>query len=77
MENDDPVNVIDFTRRFIDKYKRKELDVGYYRRFDALSDYDYNIPEGEFIFNPELHKEYINISYNLTQVLLKLIKVPV
>lgn len=78
MESEDPVHVIDYMRNIIDKYKRKELDPGYYRRFDAISDYDYqNIPEDGFIFNPDLHKEYINISYNLTEVLLKLIKIPV
>jgi hypothetical protein len=76
MENGDNIEVIDFTKRFIDKYKRKELDVGYYRRFDSLSDFDVNMPDDEFIFNPELHKEYINISYNLDAVLLRLIKIP-
>ena len=78
MENEDPIHVIDYMRRLIDQYKRKELDIGYYRRFDAMSEYDFiNIPEDGFIFNPELHKEYVNISYNLMEVLLKLIKIPV
>lgn len=78
MESEDPIHVIDYMRRLIDQYKRKELDIGYYRRFDAISEYDFiNIPEDGFIFNPELHKEYVNISYNLMEVLLKLIKIPV
>lgn len=76
MESDDKIKVIDFMRRFIDKYKRKELESGYYRRFDGMSEFDVNMPESEYIFNPEIHKEYIDISYNLTQVLLKLIKIP-
>lgn len=76
MESSDNIYTIDFLRKFVDKYKRKELDVGFYRRFDAMSEYDYTLPDSEYIFNPELHKEYINISYNLDQVLLKLIKIP-
>lgn len=76
MENNEGVKVIDFLRRFIDKYKGKELESGYYRRFDGLSEFDVNMPEGEYIFNPELNKDYINIRYNLDSILLRLIKIP-
>lgn len=76
MEVKDETDVIDYMRRFIDKYKRKELDVGYYRRFDGKSDFDVNLPDDIYIFNPEIHKDYIDISYNLQNVLIKLIKIP-
>ncbi len=76
MESGDNIEAIDYIRRFIGKYKRKELDVGYYRRFDSLSEFDVNMPDDEFIFNPNIHKEYIDIMYNLTEVLLRLIKIP-
>lgn len=77
METDTPEDVISYMRRFIDKYKRKELDSGYYRRFDSVSDFDVNLPEGEYIFNADIHKEYIDIQYNLNKVLIKLIKIPI
>lgn len=78
MESEDPIHVIDYLRRFIDQYKRKELDTGYYRKFDSRSDFDLiDIPGDSFIFSPDIHKKYIDIQYNLMEVLIKLIKIPV
>lgn len=66
METADNKTVIEFTRRFIDRYKRKELDMGYYRNFSTMSNYT--------LIDDDL--ENIDISYNLFNVLLKLIKIP-
>lgn len=77
MENDSIDHVLLFMKRFIDKYKRRELDIGYYRSFDFHSRYietgDINI---EFMEYPNSRKEFVDITYNFQNVLLKLISIP-
>ena len=76
METEDNSTVIEFTRHFIDKYKNRELDVGYYRNFDNSSKfitYDKDIVYTECW---DEFKDEIDISYNFYNILLKLIKIP-
>ena len=65
METTSDTEVLEFLKRFIDKYKRKELEEGYYRRFDANSNFEI-MPDSE----------EINISYNFNHILLKLVQIP-
>jgi hypothetical protein len=76
METEDVATVLGFMRRFIDKYKRRELPVGYYRRFDrdpCFDTFDESIKYYEYW---EEHKEDLNIRFNYDEVLIKLIKIP-
>lgn len=66
METEEPRIVIEFTRRFIDRYKRKELEVGYYRNFNSKS--SMVLIDGDM--------DNIDIEYNLYNILIKLIKIP-
>ena len=77
METEDEETVIKFTRRFIDKYKKKELEVGYYRTFDYRSEIELTT-DTEVVYKDywEDKKEDIDISYNYTNILLKLIQIP-
>ena len=76
METEDNSTVIEFTRHFIDKYKNRELDIGYYRNFDNSSKfitYDKDIVYTECW---DEFKDEIDISYNFYNILLKIIKIP-
>lgn len=77
METSDNTTVIDFMRRFIDKYKRRELSLGYYRNFNIHSDFSV-VGEDEIRYMDfwEAEKDRVDISYNYFNVLLKLIKIP-
>lgn len=77
METCNNTTVIDFMRRFIDKYKRRELELGYYRNFNIKSDFSV-VGEDEIKYMDfwESEKEKVDISYNYFNVLLKLIKIP-
>lgn len=77
METEEDVDVIEFTRRFIDKYKRRELEVGYYRSFDH-NGYFIVPTEPDKIYTDywEDQKEDLDISYNFQNILLKLIRIP-
>lgn len=78
-ETSDIQTQFNFLKRFIDKYKHLQLEVGYYREFDRegiirLS--DSNETYDEEIFIPYEHKqEHINIDYNFFNILLPLIKI--
>ena len=77
METEDEESVIRFTKRFIDKYKRRELEVGYYRTFDHRSMYMMNDDSGELYENYfEEDKFDIDITYNYFNIALKLIQIP-
>ena len=78
METEKPEVVIDFTKRFITQYKRKELEVEYYRSFNHESCYRLIDEESEDIFYDywEEYKDELDISYNFHNVLLKLIQIP-
>ena len=76
METEDAGTILGFMRRFVDRYKRRELPVGYYRRFDRdprFDTYDDSIKYYEYW---EEHKEDLDIGFNYTEVLIKLIKIP-
>jgi hypothetical protein len=76
METEDSATVLGFMRRFIDRYKRRELPIGYYRRFDRdpiFDTFDDNIKFYEYW---EDQKEDLDISFNYMEVLIKLIKIP-
>lgn len=77
METEDEETVIKFTKRFIDRYKKKELEVGYYRTFDYRSEIEL-LTDTEVVYKDywEDKKEDINISYNYFNILLKLIQIP-
>lgn len=77
METEDPDVVLGFTKRFIDKYKWRKLEVGYYRTFDHRSMYMMNDDSGELYENYfEEDKDDIDITYNYFMILLKLIQIP-
>lgn len=77
METTTQEATIEFCRRFISKYKRKELEVGYYRTFNSNSHYILNDGSGD-TFNEywEEDKDDLDISYNFHNILLKLIQIP-
>ena len=75
METSSDEDVIEFTKRFIDKYKRRELEVGYYREFDFNSKYR-TIDDELFEEYWEENKDELNISYNFQNILLKFIVIP-
>lgn len=77
METEDDITVIEFTKRFITKYKRKELEVGYYRRFNHESNFILlNNDTDTFMDYWEESKDDLDISYNFHELLLKLIQIP-
>ena len=77
METTDSISVISYLRRFIDKYKYRELDLGYYRNFNVLSNYTI-LGEPDVIYMEYDQKDImdIDISYNYFHILLKLLKIP-
>lgn len=77
METCSNVEVIQFMKRFIDKYKRKELELGYYRNFNQKSDFSViGDNDNEYMEYWEEDKDDLDISYNYFNVLIKLIKIP-
>ena len=73
METEDSTVVLGFMKRFIDRYKWRELDDGYYRTFDTRSVYE--LIDGNQVENLE-DEMIFNINYNFYNLLLKLIKIP-
>ena len=76
MESEDRTTVIGFTRRIIDKYKTRELEVGYYRQFDTKSEFHVLGSDDKYMEFWEEDKDELDISYNFLNVLIKLIKIP-
>lgn len=76
METEDEKTVIEFTRRFISKYKNKELPLGYYRNFNHESNFTLLNDTDTFMNYWEDSKEDLDISYNFHRILLKLIQIP-
>jgi hypothetical protein len=77
METSNESDILRFYRTFIDKYKERGLEVGYYRTFDnkskfELLDNDDNVEYNDFW---EDEKDRLDISYNYTNVILKLVKI--
>ena len=67
--------VLKYTRKFIDRYKRKELPIGYYRRFDTNSFYDTVNLDGMKLYECD-NIDDVDISFNYFTILIKLIKIP-
>ena len=76
METDEMSSVLGFMRRFIDKYKRRDLPVGYYRRFDRDPRFDTYDESIKFYEYWEDQKDELDITFNYIEVLIKLIKIP-
>lgn len=72
LEMESVENVIDFLRRFIDKYKRKELPVGYYREFNSDSMYRLARSGAKIIDMKDEEKNTLDISYNFKEILIRL-----
>jgi hypothetical protein len=73
MEKKSIDKTISMMRRFIDKYKARELPLNYYRRFDSFSEFQVIIDQ-DFYDENNISVDDIDIGYNLL-ILLKLIKV--
>ena len=76
METEDVSTILGFMRRFIDKYKRRELPIGYYRRFDRDPRFDIFDDSIKYYEYWEDQKEDLDIQFNYNEVLIKLIKIP-
>jgi len=77
METEDDITVIEFMKRFITRYKRKELEVGYYRQFNHESNFILLDNDTDtFMDYWEDSKDELDISYNFHEILLKLIQIP-
>lgn len=76
METEDTGTILGFMRRFIDRYKRRELPVGYYRRFDRDPKFDTYDDTVKFYEYWEDQKDELDITFNYIEVLIKLIKIP-
>lgn len=74
METTDIPTTISFLRRFIDKYKKRELEIGYYREFNNKS--KYHTIYGDILDDWNQEADYIDILYNYSEVLMKVIKIP-
>ena len=67
-----------FLRRFIDKYKHLELEVGYYREFNQnsiirLNDSD-EVYDDEMFIPYEHRSEHVDIDYNFFNILLPIVQ---
>lgn len=69
---------IDLLKIFYKKYINRELDIGYYRRFDGESGYQFLPMSNYSSFRakdlPQDYVKYLDISYNL-QILTELVKI--
>lgn len=76
MECDEPAASLEFIRKFIDKYKRRELNVGYYRRFERDPYFQIINDDSKYYEYWEENKDEIDITYNYFEVFIKLAKIP-
>ena len=71
--------IFGYLKRFIDRYKHLQLEVGYYREYDQNSIFRLNDAEETFddpMFIPYEHRqEHINIDYNFFNILLPIINI--
>lgn len=75
MENDREVDVIEYTKRFIDKYKGRKLEKEYYREFNA--DSLFRLKGGETTLDVEDYDVWdLDIHWNFKWILLDLIRIP-
>lgn len=74
MENENKESTLRYLRVMIDKYKRLELDCGYYRSFDRES--NYVTKDGEYVYSeitPMLLPD-MEIGVNYMNILMKLVE---
>ena len=73
METRDRLDVIDYMKRFFDRYKHRELDLGYYRTFDHRSVFLVNDESGtstyDEYFDDEDSIQSVDIRFNLELIL--------
>lgn len=74
MEQSPRDSVLRFVRAFIDQYKRRELNIGYYRRFDNYSTYDI-LSEPSFKAKDYDDIYDVGIMYNFFEVIVRLMKI--
>ena len=74
VESGDSISTIRFIRNFIDDYKWKELDVGYYRTFDNKS--VFKVIGEDVEYDRYYEKDNLDITYNF-YIILKLLKIVV
>lgn len=77
MENEDEATVLRFLKRFINKYKRRELEVGFYREFNSKSQLVVVSDTIDDIMtkNYDDIKKYLDIRYNYYEVLMKFVQI--
>lgn len=77
METESSRSVLDYMKRFIDLYKKRMLEVGYYRTFDPRSEFII-VDDPDVVYDQVAESEVddLDISYNYFNVLMKLIKIP-
>lgn len=74
VESGNKIATIKMLRNFIDSYKWKELDIGYYRTFDNKS--VFKVIEGDIEFDRYQNVDELDITYNF-YIILKLLKIVV
>lgn len=75
MENSNG-KALKYLMKFINYYKKKSLDVGYYRELNHDSQFAVNVKGiGTQKFDEAVGKEHLNISYNYTNYLIPLLNI--
>ena len=66
-----------FIRTYIDKYKRLELDLGYYRTFNKEGIYELKNNEDGIVYSDywEDKKSDLDISYNFNRIFIPFAKI--
>lgn len=78
METDSKENAVKYLVKMTDKYKWKELELGFYRTFDARSIFELTDESQDDIVSVyDIGLDNINIDFNFENVLLKLLKIPI
>lgn len=76
MESNTPKEVLQWLCRFISKYKRRDLETGYYRTFNNRSIIELlDNDVVDFIYEED-KSDNIEIGYNYFNILMKLVKMP-
>lgn len=76
METDTKENTIKWFRRFVDKYKQKELPLGYYRRFQQDAYFDILGDDSKYYEYWEDKVDEVDITFNYFNLLTYLAKIP-
>ena len=77
METEPTRSVLNYIRRFIDLYKKRAIEPGYYRTFNNRS--EFVMTDDKEVFYDQISVDdldYLDISYNYFNILMKLIKIP-